>query len=339
MAGAVYATVPDVDMVVSFGGSWASLQWHRSVTHSLLFVVATAPILGWLGARIHRRWPPGRAREASLEGVHESSWVQWGLLAFFAMLSHVLLDAFTSYGTQLLWPFSIERVAWDGVAIVDPLFTFPLLVAVGTALSRRRAETTVRVASATALLICAGYLFGGLALRAEATAHVRDALQDPSAVRSDTVEVQRIRALPTLGNLLLWRVLVDEGGGTIGVTHVSLLTRQVHGYTRWESVTGPEVDAARARPESEIAGWFLDGWGVWTSEPSGAETRRVRWHDLRYGHPLEADSSLWGAEYIVDTERGLATSAEWTRWGVSVFGPSSFAAHWRLLVSPASHDP
>ena len=39
----------------------------------------------------------------------------------------------TSYGTQLFWPFSNVRVAWNNSSIVDPLFTLPLVGLAATA--------------------------------------------------------------------------------------------------------------------------------------------------------------------------------------------------------------
>ncbi|GIS21122.1 MAG: hypothetical protein CM15mP120_30380 [Pseudomonadota bacterium] len=53
--------------------------------------------------------------------------------------THGLLDACTSYGTQLFWPFSNVRVAWNNSSIVDPLFTLPLvgLVAAAVIFSKR----------------------------------------------------------------------------------------------------------------------------------------------------------------------------------------------------------
>ena len=50
--------------------------------------------------------------------------------------THGLLDACTSYGTQLFWPFSDERVAWNNSSIVDPLFTLPILALVIAAAMR-----------------------------------------------------------------------------------------------------------------------------------------------------------------------------------------------------------
>ena len=40
----------------------------------------------------------------------------------------MLLDAFTTYGTQLLLPFSNRRVSFDSINIVDPIYTLPLLI-------------------------------------------------------------------------------------------------------------------------------------------------------------------------------------------------------------------
>jgi len=47
-----------------------------------------------------------------------------------ALFTHVLLDAFTSYGTQLFLPFTDWRVSFDSISIIDPVYTLPLLVGV-----------------------------------------------------------------------------------------------------------------------------------------------------------------------------------------------------------------
>ena len=38
------------------------------------------------------------------------------------ILTHGFLDACTSYGTSLFWPFSSTRVSWNVISIVDPFF-------------------------------------------------------------------------------------------------------------------------------------------------------------------------------------------------------------------------
>ena len=51
----------------------------------------------------------------------------WALVMAASMLSHPLLDWFTTYGTQLLAPFSRHRFAIDGVGIVDPFYSLTLI--------------------------------------------------------------------------------------------------------------------------------------------------------------------------------------------------------------------
>ncbi|XOT98672.1 metal-dependent hydrolase, partial [Alcaligenes pakistanensis] len=45
------------------------------------------------------------------------------------LITHPLLDAFTSYGTQLLWPLAATPATWSSIFIIDPLYTLPLLIA------------------------------------------------------------------------------------------------------------------------------------------------------------------------------------------------------------------
>ena len=52
---------------------------------------------------------------------------------FFCTLAygtHGFIDALTSYGTQLFWPFTNERVAWHLISVIDPIFTIPILLLV-----------------------------------------------------------------------------------------------------------------------------------------------------------------------------------------------------------------
>ena len=76
-------------------------------------------VVGWIGWR----WT---ARD---EKDRTGTWRQWTYLAALALLTHPLLDYFTTWGTQLLWPFSNHRFAADGIFIVDAFYTLPLVAA------------------------------------------------------------------------------------------------------------------------------------------------------------------------------------------------------------------
>src|SRR5690606_24248521 len=87
---------------------------------------------------------------------------RWGLTLSQCLLwstigyaTHGLLDAFTSYGTHLLWPFSHLRVAWDFVSVIDPLFTLPAGVMMCLAVRKRTRRWTVAALSWMAVYLAA----------------------------------------------------------------------------------------------------------------------------------------------------------------------------------------
>ena len=125
--GAIAGMAPDLDIVLrSTNDPLFALEFHRHFTHSLIFIPIGALICSvFLYLLLGKRW--------------NLSFLQtyiWSLLGF---ATHGLLDACTSYGTQLLWPFSNFRVAWDTISIIDPLVTIPLIALVVLA-SRRKAR-------------------------------------------------------------------------------------------------------------------------------------------------------------------------------------------------------
>ena len=59
------------------------------------------------------------------------------LLVFSAVITHILLDGLTVYGTQILWPLKTPPVIWSTLFIIDPLYALPLAVGVLAALLAR----------------------------------------------------------------------------------------------------------------------------------------------------------------------------------------------------------
>ncbi len=182
VAGAAAGMAPDLDFLLRGAGDPA-LPWelHRHFTHALAFTPAGAAICAapFLAAR---------AARGSRPAVY--------LAALAGYVTHGLLDCATSFGTRWLWPFSTLRLSWDLVAIVDPVFSLILLA--GVALALRRSH---RRPAAVALAACAVYLGLGAAQHARAVSVVRQA----AAARGH--EVTRMRVMPTLGNVVLWRAV------------------------------------------------------------------------------------------------------------------------------------
>jgi len=143
LAGAVFSVLPDVDYFLIFWDRLAFIRYHRGFSHSLaalaLFALAGALLGRWLGGP---RW----FRPLLILGVT-------------VLLSHLLLDLATSYGTQLFSPFSSRRLSLDWIFIIDPYFTALLLAGASASLAfplrGPRVGAGFLTAAAIYLLVCA----------------------------------------------------------------------------------------------------------------------------------------------------------------------------------------
>lgn len=118
LAGGALGTLPDLDVIpigLLTDDPVERMTWHRGASHSLL-------VLPWVAWAV---WAWCRSRG---KRVAEAS-RRWFWAIMLALVTHPLLDAFTVYGTQLLWPLTPPPAMWSSVFIIDPLYTIWLLVA------------------------------------------------------------------------------------------------------------------------------------------------------------------------------------------------------------------
>ena len=110
MLGAIF---PDSDVLrdIFSKNELLVITWHRSLTHSLLMLPLFALLLAALTQWIARKFQWESPSYAALTGTYA-----------IGILSHILLDLVTSFGTMVWSPLAWSRPAWDLVFIVD--FTF-----------------------------------------------------------------------------------------------------------------------------------------------------------------------------------------------------------------------
>jgi membrane-bound metal-dependent hydrolase YbcI (DUF457 family) len=116
MLGAIF---PDIDVVrdIFSHDHLLVITWHRSITHSLLmlpiFSLLLAALTRWIARKFHWEAP------------------SFAILTFLyavGILSHILLDLATTFGTMIWSPLKWSRPAWDSIFIVDFSFTGLLLI-------------------------------------------------------------------------------------------------------------------------------------------------------------------------------------------------------------------
>lgn len=177
----------DADILIqSSNDPLLNIEFHRHFTHSIFFIPFGALIAALL------LWPFVRKRLA-FRRIY--------LFAFLGYLFSGVLDAFTSYGTHILWPLDESRVAFNIISVVDPVFTAILIFAVLYAFVKY-----TKLAARTGLMLAVLYLvFGWTQLqRAEAVA------QTLANERGHVIESLLVK--PTLANLVLWRSIYQVNG-------------------------------------------------------------------------------------------------------------------------------
>ena len=184
--GFLAGLAPDLDIVLRDPeDTLLFLEYHRQFTHALIFIpVGSAIVAGALF---------GLAR-----GWFAMGFLEIWLLCALGYATHGILDAATSYGTFLLWPFSDERFAFNVISVIDPLFTVPVasLVMVGVL---RKDGRWARGALGWAVL----YLALGTWQHHAALSMAHTLAESRGHVPS------RIIAKPTFGNILLWRTVYE----------------------------------------------------------------------------------------------------------------------------------
>ncbi|MFA0962743.1 metal-dependent hydrolase [Roseivirga sp. BDSF3-8] len=186
--GAVAGTIPDLDVIANnFLNDLQALLFHRGFSHSLFFALLMAPLLAWLAITIH-----GRGR-ATLR--------QWTIMFFWCLFTHPLLDIFTNYGTQLLYPLWDARIAFNTISIVDPLYTLPLLVTFVAVLIIKNRQKRWRW-TMVCLAISHVYLF--LTVLNKYNIH--------RVAKANAGEGGRVFTTPALFTNVLWNVIVEKEG-------------------------------------------------------------------------------------------------------------------------------
>ena len=191
--GAIAGTLPDLDVFVPLGDVVKDFTYHRSASHSLLMLALATPLLVWLITRIHPSLREHRTR--------------WMLLVYLAFATHVLLDSFTVYGTQIFWPVSNLPMAWSTIFIIDPLYTVPLLAGVTAALVMSRDHNRGQLANRVGLAVSSLYLAWTVPASFAAQHNFKSALQVQS------IEYDKIFTVPAPFNSLLWRAVVMADNG------------------------------------------------------------------------------------------------------------------------------
>ena len=191
--GALCGLLPDLDVFIPLADAVRDFTYHRSATHSLLVYVVLTPLMVWLILKVH----PQTKRH----------WRGWAVLVYLAFATHALLDSFTVYGTQILWPIDKTPVGWSTIFIIDPAFTLPLFIGVIAALVLSRERGLGHRLNWAGLSLATLYLAWTLG----AKLHVEQVAKESLA--SQGIAYDHLLTVPAPFTSLVWRVVAARNDG------------------------------------------------------------------------------------------------------------------------------
>lgn len=240
LAGAALNSLPDIDVLplMLSDDPVTRMVCHRGMTHSLLVL----PFVAWA------LWAWFRSRGGRVSAAPR----RWFWIFQLGLLSHPLLDAFTVYGTQLLWPLPAPPTMWSSLFIIDPLFSFLLVVPCVIAWFARQRPMAQHWLAA-GLVLSVGYL--GLSQIAKWRVEREAAHALASLGLQDAPRV----SVPMPFNILLWRVVAMTPDGFVEGERSLVADR---GPMRFRSYTSDvdALDAVRGYPTVARLRWFNHGF-------------------------------------------------------------------------------
>lgn len=234
-----------------------SNAFHRTITHSIIFFVILSPLMGYLIHRIHKGQPVTRK--------------DWTWLAFWALFTHALLDAFTTWGTALFWPSSY-KVALQSIFVIDPLYTLPLLLFTTLAIIRKRNDQKRSRLNYTGLILSSVYLVSTLFVKW----HVNQVFYE--SLIAQEIDYERMETRPAPLNTILWGATIEtEEGYYIGYYSLLDATTNIdfHFYPKNHSLLDNFKDSRLTGELVEMS----NGW--YTLNREGDD--QVLFNDLRFG--------------------------------------------------------
>ncbi|WP_392339225.1 metal-dependent hydrolase [Moritella marina] len=197
--GGVLGTLPDLDVFMPAADAVASFTEHRSFSHSLFVLLPFAFIcFAVLKFSLRLKFKTD---------VISNQRLFW--LCCLTLITHPLLDAFTSYGTQLFWPLDGPPISIASIFVIDPLYTIPLLVGcvyLWRSKNNGESKRKARRVNHIGLLLSSGYLLLSVLIQNQMQNKVDAALQ------AQGIPASKVFLSPLYPSLNWWiAVVVDDG--------------------------------------------------------------------------------------------------------------------------------
>lgn len=286
LVGAAAAAFPDLDFITSYLSPLSYLYHHRGITHSVLLLPLWTLLVAVIFAALWRARPPWRA---------------YAGIAAIGIVSHIVGDLITAFGTMIFAPFSDARYALSATFIIDLWFSGIILAGLLACAIWRRS----RVPAIAGIAVLAGYVGLQVVLQQRAIDYGEKYARDNGITRA------AVTAVPRPVSPFNWTVFIADASH-YRYAHINLVRKAVPpapdantGFiARLDSAYRPLNEAQWMRAERYGSGadtsdlaraafshdafrffrWFA-AYPAFLSADAGEHGRCTWFHDLRFITP------------------------------------------------------
>ncbi|MGB3344888.1 MAG: metal-dependent hydrolase [Aequorivita sp.] len=274
--GAIAGTIPDFDVAAGFFTDTVSaLEIHRGFTHSIVFAVFVGLLSAWMLALWDKR--------ATLK--------EWWLFWFLTFVTHPLLDAHTTWGTQLFWPFE-TRLAYKNIFVIDPLYTIPFLIFLILAMLQKRGSIRRRKFNNLGLIISSSYMVLTIILKGITYQKFQNELAEQQ------IDYLTLQNKPSPFNTILWTANVETEDSFLIGNYSFFDTKPVQFHSHLKNHEG----LGNLKEEDKIQRLIkvVEGWYTITERDG-----QLLFNDLRFGlMSVDPNTDKYAFSYILERENG-----------------------------------
>ncbi len=202
-----------------------------------------------------------------------TTWKDWYWLFFWAIITHPILDCFTTYGTQVFLPFSDYRVAFNVVSVADPIYTVPFLLCLIVAACIRRGVRARTIFNWAGIGISSAYLLFCFNHKLQ----VNKIFEKSFAVNN--IQYSRYMTSPMILNNMLWLGIAETDSAYYHGTYSFMDEKpEVNDYNVFEK-NYHLIQRHENDPTLKTLKWFSNNYYTVLRRPDGD----LQYNDTRFG--------------------------------------------------------
>jgi len=218
-----------------------------------VFSILTGPLIGFVLSKLHK----------------SASWKDWSLLMFWGLFTHPILDCFTTWGTQLFWPFDL-RIAFKTIFVIDPLYTLPFLICLLIASRYQRTARKRKKWNHLGIILSSFYLLITIVMKGITYTKFEAALQ------REGINFSELETKPSPFNSILWTANVKTKDAFL-IGDYSILDTQPINFRRFPK-NHNKIQDLNAYDNLRRLVNITNGWYTITQQGD-----KLYFNDLRFG--------------------------------------------------------